>query len=144
MIIIIPIGLYWYNFRDYELSKNPEDWGVFGDYIGGVYNVLTTVVLFFITYYLNKTDRRKTIQINAAEELLSAVENLETKKDSRSLSNLVKKMDKNKYRLPEMILDKLETLHNNMVEYLDKSNPVQMNLEIIISVKKDLSKIING
>lgn len=49
--ILTVFGLYILNFHDHEISKNPEEWGQFGDYIGGVLNALVSVLnLILITY----------------------------------------------------------------------------------------------
>lgn len=36
VLAIIPLVFYFYKFHSYNLSNDPADWGVFGDYIGGV------------------------------------------------------------------------------------------------------------
>ena len=31
VVSLVPIAIYWWNFRNYGLSDDPADWGVFGD-----------------------------------------------------------------------------------------------------------------
>lgn len=42
---LVPLGIYILTFWDNTISTNPHDWGVFGDYIGGV----TNSILSFVT-----------------------------------------------------------------------------------------------
>lgn len=55
-IALIPIVAYIFNFRNLSISKDPEKWAFFGDYIGGVYSVVLTCILTFLMYQLNKKD----------------------------------------------------------------------------------------
>lgn len=53
-ILLIVTLIYWINFASYTLSKNTNDWGQFGAYIGGVAGVfltLLTIILLIITLY---------------------------------------------------------------------------------------------
>ena len=54
LISLSPIILYISNFKNYSLSKEPADWGTFGDYIGGIYSVVLAVVLVYVTYTINR------------------------------------------------------------------------------------------
>lgn len=48
---------YWYNFNfllSYKISSKPEDWGVLGDYIGGILNpILTFITIILLVNSLN-------------------------------------------------------------------------------------------
>lgn len=59
LISLIPIGFYIYNFGGCDFSKDPNDWGVFGDYIGGVYSVVITILVVYISRNLEKRDEEK-------------------------------------------------------------------------------------
>lgn len=52
----IPLLVYCCQFggTDSHLSDDPEDWAFFGDYIGGVYSVILTCLLTYLTYFLQK------------------------------------------------------------------------------------------
>jgi len=53
-LLLIVTLIYWLNFAQYTLSKNTDDWGQFGAYIGGVAGVfltLLTIILLIITLY---------------------------------------------------------------------------------------------
>lgn len=60
--IVIIIGFYVWKFGGDHFSHNPSDWGVFGDFFGGVINpALSGVTLFFLarTFLLQKEEIRK-------------------------------------------------------------------------------------
>jgi hypothetical protein len=52
LIFGTPIGIYIYYFRRLSVSQNPDNWGVFGDYIGGTLNPLIAIVNLFVLAYL--------------------------------------------------------------------------------------------
>ncbi|KFF09133.1 hypothetical protein IX38_01040 [Chryseobacterium luteum] len=47
--IILPVIFYVVNFYEYNRSTDPSDWGVFGDYIGGVLNPIISFLTLIIT-----------------------------------------------------------------------------------------------
>ena len=50
----VPILLYLFYFGGNGISKNLSDWSGLGDFIGGIYSVITSVVAVYITYILHK------------------------------------------------------------------------------------------
>lgn len=59
--VAVVIAIYAWTFRSDPLSHNPSDWGVFGDFFGGVLNPsLSGVTLFFLarTYLLQREEIR--------------------------------------------------------------------------------------
>jgi len=57
IILFSPILFYFLNFWKNPVSENPSDWGVFGDYIGGVLNpvisLISLVLLGYLTYLIS-------------------------------------------------------------------------------------------
>lgn len=54
---------YIINFHSHSISANPGDWGVLGDYIGGVTNpLISTIALIYLAkaYYTQKTELAET------------------------------------------------------------------------------------
>lgn len=49
--------LYLYIFHD-GLSSNHEEWGCFGDYIGGIGGIVLSCSIFYYTYLIDKEHRR--------------------------------------------------------------------------------------
>lgn len=61
-ILTIPTVIYLGNFGAYKISDSPGDWGVFGDYIGGVLNpllsIVNLIVLGYLTIFVSEQDSR--------------------------------------------------------------------------------------
>ncbi|MCR8918359.1 hypothetical protein [Bacteroides sp. ET225] len=70
IIALTPIIIYIINFGESSISKDPEKWAFFGDYIGGVYSVVLTCVLTFIMYQLNKKDEKSKEKKDFVKSLL--------------------------------------------------------------------------
>ena len=49
--------LYFFIFHD-GLSSNHEEWGYFGDYIGGIGGIVLSCSIFYYTYLIDKEHRR--------------------------------------------------------------------------------------
>lgn len=67
--MIIVIASYVINFKNSQVSNNPADWGVLGDYFGGILNPLISLMaLFFLmkTYLSHKDELHQSEK--AAEE----------------------------------------------------------------------------
>lgn len=62
-MVITTIGFYAYNFRNHVISTNSENWGHFGDYLGGVLNpiisLINLVVLTYITISINRIEDQR-------------------------------------------------------------------------------------
>lgn len=52
LLAFIPVGFYIYSFHHRPLTKNPTDFGVFGDYIGGTTNVILSLVNIALVAYI--------------------------------------------------------------------------------------------
>ena len=58
---------YIYHFHGHQISQNPEDWGVFGDFMGGALNPLLAFFSFMLLLLNLKLQRE---QLDNAEEQL--------------------------------------------------------------------------
>lgn len=68
---IIAIGVYAIHFAHYSLSDNPADWGVLGDYFGGLLNPIISLVtvMFVLKTYLAQREEVKQNDVATAEQL---------------------------------------------------------------------------
>lgn len=67
LLIVGVIGFYWSNFNHLKPSTSPEDWGPFGDYIGGLLNpIITGFTLIFVIKALRQTE----IEIKNSQEMI--------------------------------------------------------------------------
>lgn len=92
-LIITPLILYIITFYGQSISKDPANWGQFGDYVGGVLNpiiaVMNLIVLIFISIYLSKLDSHRHFneyRFNAYREVCLKLD--ESDRTSESLTNL--------------------------------------------------------
>ncbi len=69
IIIIAVIGIYAYNLWENGLSNDPEQWGQFGDYFGGVLNPILTIFNLILVVYL--TFKISYIEKNRNKNLLA-------------------------------------------------------------------------
>lgn len=68
--LAIIIGSYILNFSNNSISNNPSDWGVLGDYFGGILNPLISLVtlFFLIKTYLSQKEELYQSEIAADEQ----------------------------------------------------------------------------
>lgn len=66
LLIVLPLYLYIVRFSEYGLSYDSTDFGVFGDYVGGV---VGTIVAIYGAVYIYKTYRQ--------QEILSTIQQFE-------------------------------------------------------------------
>jgi uncharacterized membrane protein len=52
VVSIQTIIFYWKQFHETQISNNPDNWGVFGDYLGGTLNPLLSIINICITVWL--------------------------------------------------------------------------------------------
>lgn len=67
--VIIPIAAYIVNFHDTPVTKDPGDWGIFGDYIGGLINptlsFISVLILARSIHMQSASQRDATSQFNS-------------------------------------------------------------------------------
>jgi uncharacterized protein YukE len=93
LLCLFPIVFYVVNFGQTDISANPENWGVFGDFFGGILNPVISCVnlalLIAISIYVARMDtNRQTneFRYKAYTELCTKLES--TNEDSESLQSL--------------------------------------------------------
>jgi hypothetical protein len=77
-LAIAPIILYIYKFGDGTLSIEKDDWGTFGDFVGGLLNplisLLTLAVTVYIAFTFNEYERRRDEQSKNEADVKSFLE----------------------------------------------------------------------
>jgi len=74
VLIIISIQCFWKIFHKNTISGSPQDWGVFGDYFGGILNPLLSFISICITIWLTAiinrfSKKNNESQIDAARRI---------------------------------------------------------------------------
>jgi hypothetical protein len=114
VLATFPILLYVSKFHSCKLSEDPADWGVFGDYIGGVYSVLIAILVVFITRNLSRLDEEKRLKKEAIREIYKQITNIQQKQtvDQRKLTKLYKLIEDGKLFITPDLYERLKKLAN--------------------------------
>lgn len=68
----VALSVYGWNFARQPISDNPQDWGVFGDYVGGVLNpvfaVVNISVVIYIAYHIRQLEENHDRDAQNAQE----------------------------------------------------------------------------
>ena len=133
IVLFVPIGIYYLFFRDCAISNNPNDWGVFGDYLGGIYGGVYSVVVTILAIYLGralaKKDSRKEKQKQAAETLLRQIKTIESNNyNLHSIKKLKKEINLNELYISDL-LDDLIALSDQFQMQKDGTGIVDMEMK---------------
>jgi uncharacterized membrane protein len=97
IFISIPAIFYIYYFGLNTISKNPSDWGPFGDYFGGILNPIISILTLIVTIYI-------AIEISKIED----------KRNEKTLNfekrRFLNELRENEYRRISLELQKLSLL----------------------------------
>lgn len=136
---VLPILIYVLMFHDYKLSENPADWGVFGDYIGGVYSVLIALLVVYITRNLSRRDEEKRLKKEALREVYKQITNIQQKRtvDQRKLPKLYKLIEDSKLFIDNDFYERLKGLAN---EFGERGRNRQMEMDILEELKEEYAE----
>lgn len=129
-ILYIPATLYISQFWHHKFSDDPNDWGVFGDYIGGIYNVLTSLLLAYISYKISKMQTRGEHARNAAIDILSQIQSMKAKNyHHKSIDKLRRQAKDNETYIGKLLKENINMLADNYVQVKYDKEAVNQNLE---------------
>lgn len=136
---VLPILIYVLKFHDYKLSNDPADWGVFGDYIGGVYSVLIALLVVYITRNLSRHDEEKRLKKEALREVYKQITNIQQKQtvDQRKLPKLYKLIEDSKLFIDNDFYERLKALAN---EFVERGRNRQMELDVLEELKEEYAE----
>lgn len=140
IFVVVVVGFYTFKFFGNPLSDKTEDWGVFGDFIGGTLNPLLAFFSFMLLLLNLKLQRE---QLDNAEEQLELnrkeleLTRIELAKAAEAQVNSAKVMHE---QLKTQDLQQFENLFfalitqlQNRVEHLEDRGVIQATHEIIYS-----------
>lgn len=119
---IAPICVYFWTFRSYSISDDPNDWGVFGDYIGGIYGgfftCLITILAIYLARALTKRDLRQFKTSAAAEKLYKQICVIENNGyNLNSINKLLRDIKECELYFPDKeFIEQLGRLYDQFVE----------------------------
>ena len=143
LILLFPIILYVFNFREYEWSTEPADWGTFGDYIGGVYSVVLTLALVYVTYMMNRKNDEVRECKRAIKEIYTMVLELDSGNiEVEHIHKIIRCSDANSLHLSSEI-------YNRLIKEMDyyiciASDRKNIDLKKEAQIKDILKKYYNG
>jgi len=80
LVLIFPILLYIYYFRDYSIARDTSVWGTFGDFIGGILNPIISlaslIVLGYLTYIMSKQSNVESKKLFLLQQKMPAYNDL--------------------------------------------------------------------
>lgn len=140
IVIYFPLSLYIAQFWHHGFSEDPNMWGVFGDYIGGVYNVITSVLIFYITYKIQKHDKK---QETVAIELLQQLDKLSKNNyHHKTIEKVLKYLREDAALLDEMLKSNIVSLMDNYTRV--RSEGIAKNLSLEKAVTNKLNQLAYG
>lgn len=119
-IMCIPILAYICNFGCNGISEDVSDWANFGDYIGGVYSVLITILAIYLTRELNQRDKQKESKRCAISQIHAQFLNITrcpVSTMAKSVNKFFKLIEDNRYYLSDEQLQKLQAFGNYFLEH---------------------------
>ena len=140
LLLIAPIAVWMFQFGNCVISDNPEDWGFFGDYIGGVYTVIVTFFAIHLTRYLQNRDVERDKAKTAYGSLYEQICKINYQQvDLRSVKRLLRLTNEYELYIPTDVYGKLTDLYDDYVEA--KDHPEAFQLEKEVQLKKRLKKL---
>jgi len=164
-ICFLAIYPYSHNFHKYDFSDKPNDWGSYGDYIGGVLNSIfafvNIIILIFLTLYIRaKDDNDKIFELTLIaykeyKQLKIEIELIEFSHDTININylNQVKKQvlmlssydmlfkaDSLRELYLKGINGSIEVL-KTMMNYIENSSKDPKIDKVIKKIEKKLSKL---
>lgn len=132
IVSLIPLAAYYYQFGKADISDDPEDWANFGDYIGGVYSVLITIVAVYLTRKLERKDamsnRRKQTLDDIYQQFVK-MQNCPSHLLAKSATKFLAMVEKQRLNLTESQIQRCQMLGDYFICVASKSRNRDMNYE---------------
>lgn len=146
LLLFIPLGFYIYTFASNGISDDTEKWAQFGDYIGGTYSVLLSVLVIYIARKLTKKDEKANKEKNAVDLIFQQILKIERCVDFHQKANAVNKLmrmiDTHQLHISDEIRTCIENLGNYYLTRINGS--IDEDLVYENSVKNKLKKAYYG
>lgn len=139
-----PIIVYVVKFRHLSISDSPGDWGVFGDYVGGLYGGIFTCIISILTIYLaralTKKDKRQIEISEAAKKLYDQICIIDGNNyNLNSITKFSREIQKNSlYVADEGLIEQLKQLYDQFLQQNEGKGNVDLNLQnyVLSELKK--------
>lgn len=119
-----------FRFHSCTFSKDPADWGTFGDYIGGVYSVLLSIIAIYVTYMISEREDKLKEKRKILTELYKTIISIKSEEVDLSLVNkIVSLTDKNQLLLPKILYADLIRYSDYLKEIYGKPGKIDLSRE---------------
>ncbi len=107
-ILLFPVILYINKFHG-PLSNDSSDWANFGSYIGGVYSVVLTIVLVYVTHLLNARSEKDSKRREVINKIYEKIEGITADDvyDINKVNELVMKINTARIHINDVYFDEL-------------------------------------
>lgn len=145
IVILLPILCYVFRFGSNGLSNDTEKWSQFGDYIGGTYSVILSILVIYIARNLTRKDEASNRRKNAIDEIFKQIikiESLTSGPQKASAANkLLRLTHEHQLHISEGLCQDMENLANY---YIRISNNAPINIAYENSMKEKLKDEYDG
>lgn len=140
LISVLPLAIYFYHFKSYPISLDPSDWADFGSYVGGVYTIVVSILVVYLTNHLSKKDAAWKKLQEAVGAIFVQVKRINYNKvNIKEVSKLLQLVNENELNLPSDLYVMLINLHD---DYLDaKDTPEKFDVQKEVIIKQRLKKL---
>lgn len=133
---IVPVVFYVCKFGGYDLSNDPADWGVFGDYIGGVYSVVIAILVVYLTRNLERRDEEKKLKQEAVRKVYLQITCIQQNQqvNQNKLTKLYRLIEESKLYINDDLYDRMKALANH---FGDHGRNRQMEKDLLAELKDE-------
>lgn len=139
MLITTPMLLYLLQFGKAGISGDPANWGAFGDYVGGIYSVMVTVIVIYLARMLDKNEAKRVKKQEAAEHLYKQIQKIDNRNvDMRSVNKFLRDIDINSLYFSDDLKDRLTNLYDYFVKLNEGTTNINEEKEqrILMELKR--------
>lgn len=142
-VLFLPVATYISQFWDHPFSEDPNSWGVFGDFIGGTYNILVSLLLAYISYRVSKMQTSAEKIMSIANDLYNQIKSLPGKNyHHKSIEKVQRTLKDNDLFIDGLLKECILALLDDYTTHRAESTPINYGLEN--AVLNQLMKLANG
>ena len=141
LVLIAPIVFYVAMFHGHSFSEDPSAWGSFGDYFGGIYSVIVTILAVYLANLLSKKNDSSKRKKDAIEEITEQIKSIE-KGDSidiRRVNRFLRLVHSSRLYFPDTFEQSLLDLYDEFIKNKDTKNLIDTHL--VEDVRKQLKRL---
>lgn len=144
--LLIPVGVYLLRFGRAGISGDPENWAQFGDYIGGTYSVLITILAIYLARNLSLKDEVASKRREAIDDIFRQIAKIEqcteVNAKTQAINKLIRLIHLHQLHVSDNLCDDVERLADYYLERIGGTSVE--NQEFEEGIKNKLKKAYYG